>query len=251
MCREELRYVTVEEIEEAERNLLDGLDFRLRCHHPYGAIRVLAGEIASCTTEHATKAAFFYDQHFESPRGINDIYSDERLDSLGDRALAVAQAALVYSDVNFLYPPGKIAFAAVAIALEGKARAGCLGPRMRNYLRTRFPQKNVEELFAFERDVVDIMYEIEACPEIDLMKFSSPSHRRFSCRAKHQASEIRRVFTVAAYYRGMMVPQHTTSYRVANQAHARKRSREETYHPCSYGVPYKAARVTPTQTPFF
>ena len=253
LCREELRAVSIEEIEEGERNLLAGLDFRLRCHHPYGAIRVLSGEIARSISEGIKRASFPSNgQYFESARGTQDIFSDERLDTAGERALAVAQAALVYSDVNFLYPPGKIAFAAVAIALEGKARGGCLGLLMRNYLRTRFPQKTVEELSTFEMDVVDIMYEIEACPEIDLLKFFSPVHRSFSSKAKHQASEIRRVFSVAAYYRGMMMaPQPTPNDRLSQRTHVRKRSRENAYYPCTYGMPYKAARVTPTQTPFF
>lgn len=249
LCREELRAVGTAEIEDAERILLAGLDFRLRCHHPYGAIRVLAGEIATSLSEHIAYRKDGYGSH--SPRGINDFYGRSRLDTLCERALAVAQAALVYSDVNFLFPPGKIAFAAVAIALEGKVRGGCLGYMMRNYLRLRFPQKSSEELDSFEADVIDIVYEIEACPEIDLSKFLSTSPRRSSSTAQYQALEVRRVFSVASYFRGMIQSRQevSKSMRLSNQTG--KRGREDDYYPCSYQGRFKAARVTPTQTPFF
>jgi hypothetical protein len=252
LCRDELRAVSILEIEEAERNLLAGLDFRLRCHHPYGAIRVLAGEISASVSEHMScqkgghLLAGGYQQH--SPRGINSLYSDDRLESLCERSLAVAQAALVYSDVNFLFPPGKIAFAAVAIALEGKVRGGCLGFMMRHYLRLRFPQKTAEELDAFESDVIDIIFEIEACPEIDLSKFVSTSQRRFSSTAQYQALEVRRVFSVAAYFRDMVQSLQNRSKAATFSIKPGKRDRQDEYYTCAQGR-FKAARVTPT--PFY
>lgn len=265
LCRDELRAVSIEEIEEAERNLLAGLDFRLRCHHPYGAIRVVAGDIASSiselTTAYHNKPVDVYGGYFaQSPRGIDEISSSSdphRLNSLCERALAVAQAALVYSDVNFLYPPGKIAFAAVAIALEGKTRGGCLGPLMTNYLHIRFPHKSAEELDDFERDVTDIIYEIENCPEIDLLKFYAPVQRRFSSPAQQRAMEIRRVFAVTAYYRGMVESKpiflQTPASNYSHTHHNNKRKHDEDCYPCSTypSRSCKAARVTPNQTPYF
>lgn len=254
LCKEELRAVSIHEIEEAERNLLAGLDFRLRCHHPYGAIRVLAGEIAASVSQHfaCCQPKLHNDGYgFHSPRGANDFVADNRLETLCERALAIAQAALVYSDVNFLFPPGKIAFATVAIALEGKVRGGSLGFMMRNYLRRRFPQKSAEELGAFEKDVIDIAHEIEACSEIDLSRFFSPCQRRFSSTAHHQALEIRRVFSVAAYFRGKVLARQAVSKATHLAVKPGKRGREHNYYPCSYQGRFKAARVTPTHTPFF
>ncbi len=254
LCREELRAVSVEEIEEAERKLLAALDYRLRCHHPYGAIRVLASDVASSISDHiaSLKNLDFVDGYrSRSPRGVDDFYSDtNRLDTLCERALAVAQAALVYSDVNFLFPPGKIAVAAVAIALEGKTRGGYLGSMMRDYLRRRFPNKKAEELDGFERDVVDIVYHIETCPEIDMMKFYAPVRCRLRNPVQQRASQIRRVFSVAAYFRAMAASKQalvgTQSY---NYSHKRKQG--DDFYPCSDQMRFKAARVTPNQTPYF
>ena len=249
--------MTIEEIEEAERNLLAALDFRLRCHHPYGAIRVLAGDIASSITEitaaYHKPADFFGGYVSQSPRGIEGISSSDphRLNSLCERALAVAQAALVYSDVNFLYPPGKIAFAAVAIALEGKTRGGCLGQMMTEYLRIRFPHKTADELHDFERDVTDIISEIEHCPEIDLLKFYAPVQRRFSSPAQQRALEIRRVFAIAAYFRGMLESQQIFLQTPASTYSHKKRRLEDDCYSCSSHGRFKAARVTPNQTPYF
>ena len=253
MCREELRSVSIAEIEEAERNLLDGLDFKLRCHHPYGAIRVLAGEIAASVSQQIShhKVGLVPDEHgFHSPRGVRDFYADTRLDTLCERALAVTQSALVYSDVNFLFPPGKIAFAAVAIALEGSVRGGCLGVMTRNYLRLRFPQKTAEALDAFEADVIEIIHEIEDCPEINLSKFLATSQRHFSSTAHYQAMEIRRVFSVAASFRGLVQCRQASSNTSCLYMKPGKRGREQNYNICSYQGSFKAARVTPTQTPF-
>ena len=151
LCREELREVSIEEIETAERHLLEGLDYRLRSHHPYGAIKVLAADIVSYlrSSEQFLRKCYGYG----SPRTVfGGFPSEEGLDSLGERALAVAQSALVYSDANFLFQPGKIAFAAVAIALEGRSYDNRLGSSMRHYLRMRFPQKSAEEMFQFESE---------------------------------------------------------------------------------------------------
>ena len=121
---------------------------------------------------------------------------------------------------------------------------------MAKYLRMRFPHKSEEELDDFERDVTDIIYEIETCPEIDLLKFYAPVQRRFSSPAQQRAMEIRRVFAVAAYFRGTMeifreTPASTYSHK--------KRKLEDDGYPCSslYQSRCKAARVTPNHTPFY
>lgn len=256
LCREELRAVSVDEIEEAERILLAGLDYRLRCHHPYGAIRVLASEIVGSISDrmadYKTNCSDSFNGYVSrSPRGINDLRAESyRLDTLCERALAVAQAALVYSDVSFLFPPGKIAFAAVTIALEGKTFGRCLGPTMKNYLRMRFPHKGVEELDGFERDVVDIIQNIETCPGIDMMKFYAPFQRRFPNFAQQKASQIRRVFSVAAYFRDMVATKQAMAV-MQSCSYSQKRRRDEEHYICSYPMRFKAARVTPNHTPYF
>lgn len=240
----------MEEIEEAERNLMVGLDYRLRCHHPYGAIRIVAGEISAGNRGYTQQSLGDF-----SPRGVNVDCSDVGLDSLRDRATAVAQVALVYSDVHFLYPPGKIGFAAIAITLDGRLQSGVLGPRSRKYLRQRFPQKTYEEIHAFERDVVDIIREIDSCHEIDLGKFYCPMYKRLGRLAEQRVCEIRRAFWVAAYFhklvnmtRAKQEGSPPSSRVTAPPTNSRKRKDTDTLssYPLSLQIQFKAAKVTPT-----
>lgn len=188
---------------------------------------------------------------YHSPRGVvNAHFCDSRMNTLCERALAVAQSALVYSDINFLFPPGQIAFAAVSISLEGKGYEGQLGNLMRNYLRMRFPQKTPEELRNFEYEVMSIISNLEACPAIDLSKFSGVSRRRGHRKPHHQAAEVQRVFAVAAHFRGQShseIHSHQTRMHIGR---SRKRVRSDEHGKYSQR-PYKAVRVTPNQTPYF
>ena len=238
----------MEEIETAERHLLEGLDYRLRSHHPYGAIKVLAADIVSYlrSSEQFLRKCYGYG----SPRTVfGGFPSEEGLDSLGERALAVAQSALVYSDANFLFQPGKIAFAAVAIALEGRSYDNRLGSSMRHYLRMRFPQKSAEEMFQFESEVTEIIRQIERSPAIDLSRFSALLGRRSSKVTENHANEVRRVFSLAARLRRRLQNVGQDVRPMQSKA-SRKRDRTECQHlssepPMKY---YKqAARVTPIQ----
>ena len=230
LCRDELRAVPIEDIEEAERALLVGLNYELRCHHPFGAIRVLSSDLANFLAtssgeeynynkSHSRNHAYPYG--YKSPTTVHDCYTEDRVTTLCDRAVAIAQSALVYSDVNFLFPPGQIAFAAVSLALEGNDYGGRLGAAMRSYLRMRFPQKSEDELCQFEWDVTRIISNLARSPEIDLDKFccgntyhhnpssyhkqssSSKSRNHHYCRhsTHHRATEVRRVFAVASNIR--------------------------------------------------
>jgi hypothetical protein len=248
LCREELRALSIEEIESAERNLLEGLDYRLRCHHPYGAIKVLSADIVAhlrSSDKAAPKVC-----GYGSPRAV--YCPDDLLDNLSDRAVAIAQSALVYSDVNFTFQPGKIAFAAVAIALEGSACGGRLGSSMRNYLRMRFPQKTAEELGDFEFEVTRIISAIASCPAIDMNKFSVYPRRRRSMTTQIQATEVRRVFALVARLRGLAKPQEKQRIPTptATAPPSRKRMRGDDECAIQPQNRYnKAARVTPIQTP--
>ena len=123
------------------------------------------------------------------------------LESLCDRAIAVAQSALVYSDVSFLFAPGKIAFAAVAIALEDFDHYCQLGPCMIEYLRMRFPQKKDAELADFGFEVSRIINAIARAPGIDIKMFSiRPTGGRSMAMQMH-AMEVRRVFSLVSRIR--------------------------------------------------
>lgn len=252
LCRDELKSVSIEEIETAERQLLEGLDYRLRCHHPYGAIKVLSADIVAHLRSSEKLFSKLYGCGFpkavQAPDGLI-------LDTLRDRALAVAQAALVYSDVNFLFQPGKIAFAAVAIAiaLEGTTNSDQLGSRMRNYLGMRFPQKTSQELADFDVEVTRIVSAIAGCPAIDTTKFSARTQRRRSITTQIRAAEVRRVFALAAGIRcRASMPGVTQHIPVSSSTAPQSRKRMRVEH-SSTAQPQRrycnAARVTPIQLP--
>lgn len=248
LCRDELRGVTVDEIEDAERTLLEGCDYRLRCHHPYGAIKVLVSDVLSFFEEsqfslddsvhHVVDSARIGNSHDKncdvgesSPRSVMHEqqpchYDDDHVDyhqyesglsTLCERALSVAQTSLVYSDINFLYPPGQIAFAAVSLALDGHSTTTTrqtgsttnrnrLGAKMRKYLCSRFSQKSSNELLEYETQVSKIITNLEGSPVIDLEMFSPFWHcyqRRYAKTAERQAIEIRRAIFAKSRLRVM------------------------------------------------
>ncbi|KAL3905761.1 MAG: hypothetical protein SGILL_009546 [Bacillariaceae sp.] len=208
-CREELKVVTIPEIEAAERALLHGCDGFLRCHHPYGAIKVLASDISSFLIMNSEPTQEFCVEGEESiisgsPKSV--MYGQHELENrncrnlgtLCERALSVAQWALVYSDVHFLFPPGQIAFAAVAVALDGHG----VGNGMRDYLEMRFRSKTPQELSEFEGQVGTIISLLEQCSSIDLSQFSPNwQHCRSGAVDGHQAAELHRVFYRASNLR--------------------------------------------------
>lgn len=222
LSMDELRAVTIQEIEEAERALLQGCDYRLRSHHPYGAIKVLASDVVSFFMNRRQQKNFHEDSNGsgnESPRSVAFEYNpylprvDEftGLDTLCERALSIAQSALVYSDINFLFKPGQIAFATVALALDSHAYS-CdddsprLGTRMREYMCSRFSQKSQEEISEYEQEVSRIIATLEDCSSIDLEMFSpfwQYHRRRYARTAEREAIKTRKAIFNASRLRVM------------------------------------------------
>ncbi len=227
LSMDELRSVTVQEIEEAERALLEGCDYRLRTHHPYGAIKVLASDVVSFFKNReqssVPKNSYFPELSpgymNSSPRSVTcdhhahlnhfDAYTG--LDSLCERALSIAQSALVYSDINFLFRPGQIAFATVALALDSHAyscddESPRLGTKMREYMCARFSQKSEKEILEYEQEVSKIIATLENCSSIDLEMFSpfwQYHQRRYARTAEREAIKIRKAIFTASRLRVM------------------------------------------------
>ncbi|KAL3907345.1 MAG: hypothetical protein SGILL_008916, partial [Bacillariaceae sp.] len=216
VLQEELKPVSIPEIEAAERALLQGCDGFFRCHHPYGACKALASEIANYVMSEPTQEFYLEggDCRIQaSPKSVMHDYAvavsprhqevhDLNLSTLSERALSLAQWALVYSDVNFLFAPGKIAFAAVAVALDGAGHGTRLGEGMRQYLEMRFRNKTLEELDEFEGQIGKIISLLEDCSSIDLAKFS-PNWQYCQDGAvhEHEAAELHQIFYKVSHLR--------------------------------------------------
>lgn len=204
LCREELTYVTVEAIEAAERDLMDGINYEMRCHHPFNAIRVLAAEVEKFLIRDEDPRYFTFENVFErrqmngglmSPRDVFGVCDEEFDDGIEERALLVAQNAMLFSDVLFLFPPGQIAFAAVAMSIhDGHSSVG-LPLILRTYLRDRFISKSEDDLLAFEDQVVAIVDMLRESPVMD-MQMIALSKNSVACDrvVVEQADELCRVF---------------------------------------------------------
>lgn len=301
LCRHELCPVSVEEIEEAERALLEGCDFRLRCHHPYKAIQMLSSDVVQymmgndyhdsmsssvdgnsnnrCFTPSSPEGPTTDKKNLgssssspplrphpispcASPRfGLNEASpfstpssSSSRIsmnsqmmlirqhpkswDTLCERALSIAQAALVYSDAPFLSTPNHLAVAAVSLALDGstdRANGNLLGKRMESYLNMRFETEassSGSELVDLKAAVNKILVHLDACPSLDLTKYTGgkSDRRRDHNHEQDQAAKVRQSFAAVARLRTKNVSAFTPLEQKHRRHHSRSRHSHQIRH---------------------
>ena len=165
LCRTELRGVSVTEIVECEALLMKGLNYQFRCHHPYSALHALAVDYTSFASEQEDR------KRAPSPSDVSTqlFCEHERTEDIMERASAVVQRAIIFSDVSFLYAPGHIGFAAVAVALgSATGEDGYIGDNLMRYLEDRFSRKTPEELQQFECTISRVIRTLYQCPLMDL-----------------------------------------------------------------------------------
>lgn len=245
LCRSELCAISVAEIEEGERFLMEGVNYELRCHHPENAIRVLATDLSSFLSQ--SMDSFFgldvrdplesYNQQGHcSPTSTFDC--EEKSDEYLEVAFDIWQRAIVFSDVPFMFAPGQIGFAVVTIAAGLVDRDGCMSDAMQEYLITRLPLKTEEEILHFSRQVNQIIQTLEDSPLMDLRKSGIQSMDVVSQRAE----TLRAVFSAAANMRLTRQMNYNPSI-----SRIRKRSNVDIdFTPSQDRCHKKLAKVTPT-----
>jgi len=201
MCRRELGFVSVAEIEDGERDLMEGINYEMRFHHPHSAISVLSSKInAFIVDQERVEAAklsgtSFY--HTSSPRNMSE--SGTNVEEIIENAMMIASNALVFSDAPFLFPPGQIAFATIAMAMRVNdpysPSKGLIHQTLFAFLRHRFGSKNDDELNNFEDEVSYIIQHLMDSPvmELKLLSLSRPSEELDGIIAE-QAERLGRVF---------------------------------------------------------
>lgn len=228
LCRTELRSVSVPEILEGERILMEGLNYQFRCHHPFSAMQALALDYYD----------FLCDQ--DSAVQVADFLVPE---DILDRACAIAHRATIFSDVPFLFAPGHIGFACVSISLGCTVgEEGGIGEDLMRYLENRFSSKSKEHLNRFVNSVNRVIRTLCACPLMDLMIHSRSS--QFTNKlAAQRAEETKRVLAKFANLRHHLLRRNTTW---TSPWYTRKRSRVELeFTPPRQILARKSARVTP------
>ena len=256
LCRRELSFVSISDIEAGERDLMEGLNYEMRFHHPFSAIEVLCLKINKFMTGLVSEedaelcgTSFFY------PRSLvttsTTVRNTQAVDLI-ENATLIATNALIFSDAPFLFPPGQIAFAAVAMAMRVNdahtTPRELIHPTLCAFLRNRFSSKNEDDLSDFENEVSHIIQHLMESPVMDLklLSLSRPSEEGDAIIAE-QAERLRRVFHKVSIIRGI-----STRLTLDHIGIVRKRKRnavlEYTLSPPGHTIcTYKVARITPTK----
>ena len=226
----ELRAISVEEIEAAERTLLEGLNYEMMCFHPTDAVRLLASDLSDYFASSCDGPVAEYAYHLGE-----DVHA---------RAQAVCYRALICSDAPFLYAPGKIAFAAAKIALKSIDCEGLSGEEMEDFLLCRFPDYSAGELGAFEEEVDEIVHFLHDCPAMELSRRPQSSW--------NEAEELLQVLVKLANMHtvkiNMPAPTPAAASSTTTNQPRRKRSRLEMVQSqkvVSWTVHRKCPKVTP------
>jgi hypothetical protein len=209
-------------IVEHERFLMEGLNYEFRCHHPYSAMHALALDFTTFMSKHSD---------------ADSASVDDQVEELLERASAIVQRASIFSDVHFLFAPGHIGFAVIAIALGGAAD-GCISDRLHQYLRNRFSRKPRAELDDFLNIVSRIVKTLYRCPLMDLSATDRPTRQVVAQRAEVMKRALGRVASLRLHLhhrRGSSGP-----------GTSRKRSRVELdFTPPRKRLTRVSAKVTP------
>jgi hypothetical protein len=215
--------------------LIEGINYQMICHHPHGAIRTLAPEVAAFEGDDPEERQPPREVllPMESPRNVF-VPPGDNLMTTGDKALMIArnalmiaQNALLFSDVPFLYPPGQIAFASIAMALNmndptREQYDELIHPSLRSYLRTRFSSRAEQELELFEENVMDIIETLLESPVMDVKMLSmSKNVDRREEVVIQQAEELRRVFCKVSSLQSKLTPKISSS---PQQNHRKRKS---------------------------
>ena len=145
LCYGELAPVSVQDIEAYETILMEGVNYEFICHHPHASIGYLARDVAE----------FLMERNGSCTEG-NAYHVHEHASDLLLAAMSLLDRVNVVSDAPFLFAPGHIAFAIVAIVVEADEE-GFLGGIMQDYLVTRYPMQSEEDILAYTRTVSNVI----------------------------------------------------------------------------------------------
>ena len=245
------------QIEEGERELMEGVNYEFICHHPDDMIEDLFSDVVdfmgeqrqlnlsaeareeSCVTADTSATC-------ESPRGVNSLTTLERPDDMLENVMDAVNQTLIFSDAPFLFSPESIAYAVTCIETRSFDKDGHMGDDMLSYLVARYAFKSEEEILRFSQQVSEVISCLLNCQDLDLL----PGKPRSSNVIAQRAEELRRVLVQVADLRLL--------YQMNLVGHSRSRKRQRNqygYTPrfgptmIAAGQPnmhHKMAKITPT-----
>jgi hypothetical protein len=259
LCRTELGAMSITQIEEGERELMEGLNYEFMCHHACGLTESLVTDVTEFFREQTNPSRGLdicdpqvscgeddddddTSNNARSPRSVTHSGGPTPYEPADEEAMEVAMDAmnqtLIFSDATFLFSPEAIAYAIVSIATESFRADGHMSDDMQNYLITRHPFKTEDEILTFSREVGSVVVSLLRCQEMDLL----PGKRRSGAVIAQRAQVLRRVLVQVADIRLL-----TELHQVGHLASTRRRKRHRSY---GYSPAYHSATVaTGTQAP--
>lgn len=207
---------------------MEGVNYQFICHHPHGTIGYLAKDVATFLFEqsHSTTASSCW----------HDYDVEELANELLYRAMQVLDRATIFSDAAFLFAPGHIAFAIVAIVVGSACEDGFLGDVMQDYLVTRNPMQTEEKILSYTRkvgQVISLLFENE---HMDLKPRDGETQGLIVSK---RAGELHRVLNIAHKLRNENPAKHV------EQSRKRKRHLVDADFTPPRRPPYRKM-VTPT-----
>jgi len=268
LAKQESYYVSYKDIERGERELMEGINYEMRCHHPHAAIRVLSKEMStflyeneSCVdsdgSEERNPTHTLHEHELASPRQVHDFVDERRAGrNLYEKSIAVAQNALLFTDVAFLVTPGPIAFASVAVASRngrkpprGSKGSDLLSPQVREFLRVRFPAEEEYDLRDFEDQVVKIVQALDNSTVMDT-KMLAACQTEEPCGSDHKATQICEIRRVSSKVSALRVSREAARERSQDVRYQSPRKRKDADEPLVGRLELsqtKIPKVTPTR----
>lgn len=187
------------QIEEGERELMEGVNYEFICHHPDDMMEDLLADIIDFMGEqrHLSLSSMDFREPCEtrncdSPRGV-ELTGYDYPDDMMENVMDAVNQTLIFSDAPFLFSPEAIAYAINCIETGSFHQDGHMGDDMQSYLITRHPFKSEEEILDFSREVGNAIACLLESPDLDLV----PGKRRSNVIAQ-RAEDLRRVLIKVA-----------------------------------------------------
>lgn len=258
LCRNELFSVSIAQIEEGERELMQGCDGCFICHHPDDFIQDLLSDVIDFmgVQQHLGLSVDLRDaketRNCQSPRGVESAAQNlERPDEMMENVMDAVNQTLIFSDAPFFFSPESIAYAITCIEMDSFDQDGHMGDSMQSYLVTRHPFKSEEEILEFSREVGKAIACLLDSQDLDLV----PGKRRSGNVIAQRAEDLRRVLLQVADLRLLYQMSHAERMR----SNGRKRRRMYGYTPGyrlaaaangkhQHEYRNKMAKITPTTT---
>jgi hypothetical protein len=247
----ELPSVSIDEIERAEKILMEGINYEFICHHSDTVLHDVALDLLDMTNQAKNLDGSDTSERLMLSSNLS-IFNEESLSiEILDHFLELARRAHIFSDVSFLFSPLEIGYAIAAVCLESYDDKGHIGELMQDYLVTRYPLRSEDELLDMWRKIQSIKTVFTENSFMDIKTGILTSNSTRKHISTERLSEVRKVMTKVE---GLRLASRGTQLSTSKKLHTHNKRKATTqlYHSdvselyCKHPHRYtKFARITP------